>query len=93
MRAETARRNISANITRLLAARNMRPLQLAEEVRDSSTQNTIYRIVRGDTCGTIPVLAAIAEVLGVTIDYLVSDPDTHEKKVGGRRRSKLHAAS
>ncbi|WP_437230222.1 helix-turn-helix domain-containing protein [Planctomicrobium sp. SH661] len=87
-----ARHHISTNIARLLAARSMKPLHLAEAVKESSTQNTIYRIVRGDTCGTVPILAAIAEELGVTIDYLITDPEEHAKKHRTVRKHVAHSA-
>lgn len=92
MTDEHARQNVSANIVRLLAAREWKTLRLVEAVGEIVPQNTVYRIVRGETTGSVSVIASIAEVLGVTVDYLLTDPAEHEKRLRGHRKHVLHSA-
>ena len=89
MTDDDARRNVSVNIARILKARGWNTLRLAETVVGDAptTQNTIYRIVRGESYGSVPVLAAIAEALCVTVDYLISDPEVHARKRGHKSAS------
>lgn len=72
---------VAENIRRLLAARGWKPLTLANKLSGIVPQNTIYRIVRGESYGTAPMQVAIAEVLGVTVDYLLTDPAAHASRL------------
>jgi len=74
------------NVRRLIAKRGWNTLRLVEELRGSVPQNTVYRMVRGESYGTAPMQMAIAEVFGVTVDYLLTDPAVHEAKLPPRKK-------
>lgn len=74
---QDCREFVGENIRRLLSARGWKPLALANKLTGIVPQNTVYRIVRGESYGTAPMQVAIAEVLGVTVDYLLTDPEAH----------------
>jgi len=69
---ESAVRNISENLQRLLDDRGWTQAHLAKLTGESST--TITRVVRGLNKSGPGILARIAEALDVSIDRLVGPP-------------------
>lgn len=68
------------NIRSLLNARGWRTSDLVNAIDGAVPQNTVYRIVRGESPGSTAALASIAAVLGVSVDYLITSPEAHSRK-------------
>jgi transcriptional regulator with XRE-family HTH domain len=66
---EQGRRNIAANVARLMMIHGMTQTALAEQTGE--TQATISRIVRGLNIPSATVLSRIASALDTTMDVLV----------------------
>lgn len=69
---DDAKRNLSANITRLLKDRGWNQKELSE--RTEQTNATISRTVNGLNVPGAVVLSRIAEALDVSIDRLLAPP-------------------
>lgn len=69
---DRARRNIAANVRRLLQDRQWTQAELAEKTREK--QATISRIVNGLHMPRASVLARIAEAFDVSADRLLAEP-------------------
>lgn len=80
------RTHFGENVQRLLAKKGWNTLRLVDELQGNIPQNTVYRMVRGETYGTAPQQMAIAELFGVTVDYLLTDPAVHEAKLPHRKK-------
>lgn len=75
-----ARRNIAANLRRILDERRMKQTDLAK--RSGESDMTVSRLLRGQNAPTITILANVAEALDVSIDRLISvPPENFEKKI------------
>ncbi len=66
---------IARKIRRELDLRNWNVLQFYRELSGAVGQTTLYKIVNGEVMPTLPSLAAIANVLGTTIDNLISEAE------------------
>ena len=66
---------VAKNIAELRQSRNITQLELAEKINYSD--KAISKWERGESSPDISVLVDIAEVFGVTVDYLVSADHTH----------------
>lgn len=66
---------IAGNIRQRLDLRGWRTSRLADELSGQVNRRALYRIVNGEVMPTLPSLAAIANVLGTTIDDLISEAD------------------
>ena len=69
---------IAKNITELRRTCSMTQLELAEKL--SYSDKAVSKWERGESVPDITVLAQIATLFGVTVDYLIQDehPNTHE---------------
>ena len=70
---------VASNISELRQANNMTQLELAEKLNYSD--KTISKWERAESSPDISVLIAIADIFGVTLDYLVKAEHTEEKVV------------
>ena len=70
----TVRKNLAANLGRILGERQLTQTALAE--RTGEKQATISRLLRGLHTPGAGVLTRLAEALDVSIDRLVSTPPT-----------------
>ena len=68
----TTKRNISANLRRLLSERGMSQADLARETRDNAAY--ISRLCSGKLEPTASGAARVAAALSVTVEDLLSDP-------------------
>lgn len=68
--------NIAKNITELRILNNMTQMELAEKLNYSD--KTISKWERGDSSPDISVLVEIADMFGVTLDYLVRTENIEE---------------
>lgn len=75
--------NIAKNITELRLLNNMTQLELAEKLNYSD--KTISKWEREESSPDISVLVEIADIFGVTLDYLVSDGSV-DKKAASRTK-------
>ena len=73
---ENIKQIIAANIAELRRAHNMTQLDLAERL--NYTDKAISKWERGESLPDVTVLKAIADLFGVTVDYLLSP--THDPK-------------
>ena len=67
---KTAKENLAANVRRLLEARNLTQMELAEITGEQ--QSLISRIANGRNMPGGTVLARIAEALDISIDRLLA---------------------
>lgn len=67
---DQAKALVSANITRLLAARGWKQRDLAEATGENDM--TISRIVRGSNVPGVGLISRIADALNVSVDELLS---------------------
>lgn len=74
---------VAGNISELRQANNMTQLELAEKLNYSD--KTISKWERAESSPDIAVLAEIAELFGVTLDYFVQEE--HEKKAVVREKN------
>lgn len=74
---------VAGNISELRQANNMTQLELAEKLNYSD--KTISKWERAESSPDIAVLAEIAELFGVTLDYFVQEE--HEKKAIVREKN------
>lgn len=72
---ETMKRNLSANVAALLAARGKTNYWLMKELELSPG---FYRVLSGETCPSTYLTARIADKLEVTVDDLLQSP---QKKI------------
>ena len=70
-----ARRNISSNILRLLKERGISQAELARRAKEPAMN--VSRVVKRINTPNAAMLARLAEVLEVSVDYLLGN---HEKK-------------
>ena len=69
---DDAKKNLAANVSRLLEARDLTQMELAEMTGEH--QSLISRIANGQNMPGGTVLARIAEALEISIDRLLSAP-------------------
>ncbi len=77
---EDLRPIIAENIAALRIEKNMTQLELAEVL--SYTDKAVSKWERGESIPDVITLKAIADLFGVTLDYLVSHHDPDEKRKG-----------
>lgn len=89
---EDVKSNVAKNIAELRLLNNMTQLELAEKLNYSD--KTVSKWERGDSSPDIAVLAEIADMFGVSIDYLVRSEnidakvsDSHQEKTGYNHRA------
>jgi transcriptional regulator with XRE-family HTH domain len=70
--SEKAKRNIAANLTRMMREKHITQVELAEAVKEH--QSFISRICRGENVAGVDVMLRIAEHLETTIEILAKDP-------------------
>ena len=75
-----AKRNLVANLARLMENRDINQTQLAELTKQPI--NTISRACRGENVPRGTVLARLAEALDVSIDRLLGPPPEFSEKSG-----------
>lgn len=80
---EEGKRNIAANLTRILEERGMSQRALAAATGDSPMRISHY--VNGKTQPVASALSRIAEALGVTMESLVSSIETSARKNSKKR--------
>lgn len=68
--------NVAKNITELRILNNMTQMELAEKLNYSD--KTISKWERGDSSPDISVLVELADLFGVTLDYLVRSENIEE---------------
>ena len=68
---------VAKNITDLRILNNMTQSELGEKLNYSD--KTVSKWERGESSPDISVLVQIAEIFGVTLDYLVSSENIEEK--------------
>ena len=73
-----ARRNIGANIKRLLKEHGWSQGELGRRSKESAMN--ISRIVNGVNLPNAAILARIGEAFGVSSDYLISDHSKNSQK-------------
>lgn len=73
---EDIKNNVAKNITELRALNNMTQMELAEKLNYSD--KTISKWERAESSPDISVLVEIADLFGVTLDYLVKSENTKE---------------
>jgi transcriptional regulator with XRE-family HTH domain len=69
---DEAKRNIPANLSRLLEERGMSQAELAQATGDTTMRISYY--VRGERQPSAGALSRLAEALGVTMESLVAPP-------------------
>ncbi len=69
---------IAKNITELRVAKGMTQLELAEQLHYSD--KAVSKWERGESVPEISTLKAIADLFGVTLDHLVNEHTTEEKR-------------
>lgn len=74
---------VAKNITELRLLNNMTQMELAEKLNYSD--KTISKWERGESSPDIAVLVQIADLFGVTMDYLVSEENIDEKVKANKR--------
>lgn len=74
---QDARTNISENIQDILVALGWNPRKLV--IRSGVPQNTVYRVVRGESIPDVVHLKNIADALGVTVERLLENPENFRK--------------
>ena len=72
---EDIKSNIAKNISELRQTKSMTQLELAEQLNNSDKAGA--KCERGDSVPDVTVLKRIADLFGVTLDYLVTAE--HEK--------------
>lgn len=75
---DEARRNIAANIRRLLKQRGWSQGELARRSKESAMN--VSRIINGVNLPNAALLARIGEALEVSADYLISNAGKNSKK-------------
>lgn len=73
---------VAKNLTELRLLNNMTQMELAEKL--SYSDKTISKWERGESSPDISVLVEIAELFGVTLDYLVRSENVEEKAAENR---------
>ena len=68
---------VAKNITELRLLNNMTQLELGEKLNYSD--KTISKWERGESSPEISVLVEIADIFGVTLDYMVRSENIEEK--------------
>ena len=83
---------IAKNITELRVARGMTQLELAQLLHYSD--KAVSKWERGESVPEISTLKAVADLFGVTLDYLVQEvhPDTHTDSLPEFKRKKRNRA-
>lgn len=76
---ERAKLNISENLQRLMKARGITQLKLAADAEIS--QPFVHKMLHGKILPNAVALRNVAEVLGVSTDDLMDDPEQNSKKV------------
>ncbi len=76
---QRAKLNISENLQRLMKARGITQLKLASEAEIS--QPFVHKMVHGKILPNAAALRNVAEVLGVSTDDLLDDPEKNSGKV------------
>ncbi len=77
---DDVRRNLAANVRRLLEDRNITQADLAR--RSGESENAISRVVRGRLLASSATIARIAEAFDVSIDRLVNaSPEKNFPKI------------
>lgn len=72
---DRAKRNIAVNVRRLLKIAAFTQRDLAVAVGES--EMAVSYLIRGERMPGAAFLARVAEALGVSADYLMSDPPEH----------------
>ena len=72
MTSDDIRENIAENLRRMLEDRAWNTAKLVE--RSGVPTNTVYRILRGENEPSLTHIAAICDVLGCSIDRVISRP-------------------
>lgn len=80
--------NIAKNITELRLLNNMTQLELAEKLNYSD--KTISKWEREESSPDISVLVEIANIFGVTLDYLVGDGSVDKKAASQSKKQKKY---
>lgn len=80
---ENVKSIVAKNITELRLLNNMTQLELASKLNYSD--KTISKWERGESSPDIAVLVEIADLFGVTLDYMVRDENIEEKVVENKR--------
>jgi len=76
---EDAKRNLTANLTRLMVQRQINQADLARLTGEPIM--TISRVCRGQNVPRATVLARLAEALDVSIDRLLGPPPEFSEKL------------
>lgn len=94
---EDVKGNVAKNIAELRLLNNMTQLELAEKLHYSD--KTISKWERGDSTPDIAVLAQIADLFGVSLDYLArsenidaSVSNSHQEKAGYNHRAIMNVS-
>ena len=83
---EDIRHIVAKNIAELRLLNNMTPMELAEKLNYSD--KTISKWERADSSPDISVLVEIADLFGVTLDYLVTAEHTEKATASEREQRK-----
>lgn len=78
--------NVAKNITELRVLNNMTQMELAEKLNYSD--KTISKWERGDSSPDISVLVELADLFGVTLDYLVRAENIEEAVIEHKDKEK-----
>lgn len=73
-----AKKNIAANVSRLLDEKQLSQTELAKQTKES--RMTIWRLCSGLHVPSAALLARIAEVLGTNLDALMSQPPKNNRR-------------
>ncbi len=73
-----ARKNIAANVSALLKDRKMSQNELARQTKE--TPMLISRIIHKAHVPNVATLARVAEVLQVSVDYLLSEKPKNNRR-------------
>lgn len=85
---ENVKNIVAKNITELRLLNNMTQLELANKLNYSD--KTISKWERGESSPDIAVLVEIADLFGVTLDYMVRDENIEEKVKENKRTEKKY---
>ena len=75
---DEAKRNLAANLKRLMGYRGWTQSELAREI--GATRSSICSIVNGQQIPSVARVARLAEVLDTSIDLLLSPPPERKSK-------------
>lgn len=85
---ENIKNKVAKNITELRMLNNMTQLELAEKLNYSD--KTISKWERADSTPDISVLVEIADLFGVTLDYLVKSDNIEEEVVTQKTKERKY---